>query len=40
MGDGSFMLLFEMTNLKQESATSQIVYFEVKDGSITTKVLD
>ena len=40
MGDGNFMFLFEMTNLKQESATSKVVYFEVKDGSITTKVQD
>ena len=40
MGDGNFMFLFEMTNLKQESATSKLVYFEVKDGRITTKVLD
>ena len=40
MGDGSFMFLFEMTNLKQESATSKIVQFDVKDGNITTKVLD
>ena len=40
MGDGNFVFLFEMTNLKNESATSQIVCFDVKDGKITTKVLD
>ena len=40
MGDGKFMFLFEMTNLKQESATSQVVHFEVKHGKITTEVLD
>ena len=40
MGDGKFMFLFEMTNLKQESATSQVVHFEVKNGKITTEVLD
>ena len=40
MGDGKYMFLFEMTNLKQESATSKIVCFDVNDGEITTRLLD
>ena len=32
MGDGTFMFLFEMTDVQNNSATSQIVTIDVKDG--------
>lgn len=32
MGDGQFMFMFEMTDVQNNSATSQIVTIEVKDG--------
>ena len=33
MGDGQFMFLFEMTDVQNNSAMSQIVTIEVKDGT-------
>ena len=33
MGDGQFMFMFEMTDVQSNSATSQIVTIEVKDGT-------
>lgn len=33
MGDGNFMFMFEMTDVQNNSATSQIVAIEVKDGT-------
>ena len=35
MGDGSFMFLFEMTDVQNNTATSEIVSIEVKDGTAT-----
>ena len=32
MGDGQFMFMFEMTDVQNNTATSQIVTIEVKDG--------
>ena len=32
MGDGQFMFMFEMTDVQNNAATSQIVTIEVKDG--------
>lgn len=34
MGDGTFMFMFEMTDVQNNSATSQAVTIEVKDGEI------
>lgn len=32
LGDGQFMFMFEMTDVQHNSATSDVVYIEVKDG--------
>lgn len=32
LGDGRFMFMFEMTDVQHNSATSDVVYIEVKDG--------
>lgn len=39
MGDGTFMFLFEMTDVQNNSATSQIVTIDVKDGEGRYEVL-
>jgi hypothetical protein len=32
LGDGQFMFMFEMTDVQHNSATSDVIYIEVKDG--------
>ena len=35
MGDGTFMFLFEMTDIQNNTATSKIVFFTIKDNKIS-----
>ncbi len=40
MGDGTFMFMFEMTDVQNNSATSQAVTFDVKDGEYVISGID
>ena len=40
MGDGTFMFMFEMTDVQNYSATSQAVTIEVKDGEFAISKTD
>lgn len=39
MGDGDFAFMFEMTDMQNNTALSQVINFTVKDGKITTSIL-